>query len=165
VVLLLVAGGIATWLWVLTHWFVGVATADAGDRVAVYRGFNTALLGLDLYRVDDVTDIDLDDLSSYDRNSVRQGIEADDADDAQRIVDDLHDATLPPCETKPSTPSADAPPSTETSLSPIPDGDLPSPDTGALPTQAGPGSSTEAAPSSGTPTSSPEPGVDCREAE
>ncbi|WP_369257346.1 PP2C family protein-serine/threonine phosphatase [Geodermatophilus amargosae] len=165
VVLLLLVGGIATWLWVLTHWFVGVAAADDGDRVAVYRGFNTDLLGLDLYRVDDVTDIHLDDLSSYDQNSVRQGIDAGDAGDAQRIVDDLHDATLPACDTKPSTPPADAPPSAGTSLPPLPDGGLPSPDTGALPTAPGPGSSTEAAPTSGTPASSPEPGVDCREAE
>jgi protein phosphatase len=165
-VLLLLAGGIATWLWVLTHWFVGVAAAtDGGDRVGVYRGFNTELLGLDLYRVDDVTDIALDDLSSYDRNSVRQGIEADDAADAQRIVDDLHDTTLPPCETKPSTPSDDAPPSAETSLPPLPDGGLPSPDTGVVPPDAGTDSSTEAAPTSASPTSSPEPGVDCREAE
>ncbi|MGY1735976.1 PP2C family protein-serine/threonine phosphatase [Geodermatophilus sp. SYSU D00684] len=164
-VLVLAAGAIATWLWVLTHWFVGVAAADGGERVAVYRGFDTALLGLDLYRVDDVTDIALDDLSSYDQNSVRQGIEASDADDAQRIVGDLHDATLPPCDAEPPTPSDDAPPSAEASLSPLPDGALPSPDAGALPSGSATGSSTEAAPTSGSPSSSPEPGVDCREAE
>jgi protein phosphatase len=142
-VLLLVGAGIATWLWVLTHWFVGVAAADGGDHVAVYRGFNADLLGLDLYRVDDVTDIPLDDLTSYDRNSVRQGIDAGDADDAQRIVDDLHAAAVPECE---RGGSGEATPS-----------DAPSIDTDAGPT----GISTSA----GASTPSPEPGEPCREAE
>jgi protein phosphatase len=140
-VLLLVGAGIATWLWVLTHWFVGVAAAaDGSDRVAVFRGFNTDLLGLDLYRVDEVTDIPLDDLSSYDRNNVRDGVEASGADDAQRIVDDLHEAAMPEC------PAGTA-------------GERPS---GSTSTEAGrTGISTSASPS----TTSPEPGVGCREAE
>jgi protein phosphatase len=163
-VLVLVAGGIATWLWVLTHWFVGVAAADGGDRVAVFRGFNTDLLGLDLYRVDDVTDIALADLSSYDQNNVRHGIDADDADDAQRIVADLHAAAIPECppaSTSTSTSTSAAPssePTAEPSL-PAPDGAAPAPET-----QAAPAPST-AATTSSTPTETPEPGVGCREAE
>ncbi|MBM7806631.1 protein phosphatase [Geodermatophilus bullaregiensis] len=164
-VLVLVAGGIATWLWVLTHWFVGVAAADGADRVAVFRGFNTDLLGLDLYRLDDVTDIALDDLSSYDQNNVRQGIDADDADDAQRIVADLHVAALPVCpsEAASATPATSAPaaPSTEPPAEPalpVPDGGAPAPET-----QAAPAPTTTT--TSSTPTEAPEPGVDCREAE
>jgi protein phosphatase len=157
-VLVLVGVGIATWLWVLTHWFVGVAAAtDGSDRVAVFRGFNTDLLGLDLYRVDDVTDVPLDDLSSYDQNNVRDGIEASGASDAQRIVDDLHQSTLPECEDaagdeRPTDGSAA--PSLSPSLTPLPsEGGLPAP-----------GSAT-ASPTAGSATESPEPGVGCREAE
>jgi protein phosphatase len=147
-VLVLVGAGIAAWLWVLTHWFVGVAAADGGDHVAVYRGFNADLLGLDLYRIDAVTGIPLDDLTSYDQNSVRQGIEAGDADDAQRIVDDLQAAAVPECGRGGSgqaTPS-EAPP---------------------IATDAGPtGLSTSAGASTpGSPTAAPAPGEPCREAE
>ncbi|MEX5721659.1 PP2C family protein-serine/threonine phosphatase [Geodermatophilus maliterrae] len=163
-VLVLVAGGIATWLWVLTHWFVGVAAADDGDRVAVFRGFNTDLLGLDLYRVDDVTDIALADLSSYQQNNVRQGIDADDADDAQRIVDDLHLAALPVCP-RPAPSTSSASPSAAPSSEPTAEPSLPLPDGGgpAPETQAAPAPTTTA--TSSTPTEGPEPGVDCREAE
>jgi protein phosphatase len=147
-VLVLVGAGIATWLWVLTHWFVGVAAADGTDHVAVYRGFNADLLGLDLYRVDDVTDLPLDDLTSYDQNSVRQGIEAGDADDAQRIVDDLHAAAVPECERGGSGGAAS---------SQAPESAAPSLDTDAGPT----GISTSA----GASSPSPEPGEPCREAE
>ncbi|MGY1697899.1 MULTISPECIES: PP2C family protein-serine/threonine phosphatase [unclassified Geodermatophilus] len=173
-VLLLVGAGIATWLWVLTHWFVGTAAAaDGSDRVAVFRGFNTDLLGLDLYRVDEVTDIPLDDLTSYDRNSVRQGIEASGADDAQRIVDDLHEAAIPVCETDPASSSAPASSSTPASSSAAPsDGALPTAlpplPTEGLPAPGAPDSPTSASPStlSTSPSSTgPEPGVDCREAE
>jgi protein phosphatase len=162
-VLVLVAGGIATWLWVLTHWFVGVAAADGDDRVAVFRGFDTELLGMDLYRVDDVTDIALDDLSSYDQNNVRRGIDAGDADDAQRIVDDLHAAALPECPSPSAepTPQPSPEPTPEPSL-PAPDGAAPAPETGAAPA---PTTTTTATTTSSTPTTAPEPGVGCREAE
>jgi protein phosphatase len=162
-VLVLVAGGIATWLWVLTHWFVGVAAADGDDRVAVFRGFDTELLGMDLYRVDDVTDIALDDLSSYDQNNVRRGIDAGDADDAQRIVDDLHAAALPECPSPSAepTPQSSPEPTPEPSL-PAPDGAAPAPETGAAPA---PTTTTTATTTSSTPTTAPEPGVGCREAE
>jgi protein phosphatase len=166
-VLVLVGAGIATWLWVLTHWFVGVAAAtDGSDRVAVFRGFDTALLGLDLHRVDDVTDIPLDDLSSYDRNNVRDGIEASSASDARRIVDDLHQSTLPECEDtagdeRPSDGSAT--PSLSPSLTPLPpDGALPAPGSATASSTAGATASPTAA---GSATESPEPGVGCREAE
>ncbi|MGX5656958.1 PP2C family protein-serine/threonine phosphatase [Geodermatophilus nigrescens] len=161
-VLLLVGAGIATWLWVLTHWFVGVAAADGTDHVAVYRGFNTELLGLDLFRVDDVTGIPLEDLSSYQQNSVRQGIEASGSDDARRIVDDLQQGTLPEC------PADDEDrPATDASASSSAVVPTPQPTDGApAPVPSAPGSSSSASPSAtGSSTAAPEPGVDCREAE
>ncbi|SFP68184.1 protein phosphatase [Geodermatophilus dictyosporus] len=161
-VLVLVAGGIATWLWVLTHWFVGVEAADGGDRVAVFRGFYTAPLGLELYRVDDVTDIALDDLSSYDQNSVRRGIEADGADDAQRIVDELRTMALPACPS-PAAGSSAAPTSEPLPLPEAAPGTGAAPSPEATPTTAPP--TTTATTTSSAPTTTPEPGVDCREAE
>jgi len=161
-VLLLVGVGIATWLWVLTHWFVGVAAAEGTDHVAVYRGFNADLLGLDLYRVDDVTDLPLDDLTSYDQNSVRQGIDAGDADDARRIVDDLQAAAVPECETGSGRATSSASPSSA----------APSIETGAgrtgISTSAGStaaGSSAADSSTADSSTAGSEPGEPCREAE
>ncbi|MGY1653696.1 PP2C family protein-serine/threonine phosphatase [Geodermatophilus sp. SYSU D01119] len=174
-VLLLVGAGIATWLWVLTHWFVGVAAADGTDHVAVYRGFNTELLGLDLFRVDDVTGIQLEDLSSYQQNSVRQGIEASGADDAQRIVDDLRQAALPECPADDDRPSAgaSASPSDVVPTAQPPDGatvpggatDTPAPSSPSSASSPTAGSSTAGSSTAGSSTAGPEPGVDCREAE
>ncbi|SHH07973.1 PP2C family protein-serine/threonine phosphatase [Geodermatophilus nigrescens] len=171
-VLLLVGAGIATWLWVLTHWFVGVAAADGTDHVAVYRGFNTELLGLDLFRVDDVTGIPLEDLSSYQQNSVRQGIEASGSDDARRIVDDLQQASLPECPADDDRPSAGAsaspsdPPS-EVVPTAQPGGatDTPTPGSPSSASPSATGSASASSSTAGSSTAGPEPGVDCREAE
>ncbi|MGY1716683.1 PP2C family protein-serine/threonine phosphatase [Geodermatophilus sp. SYSU D01106] len=171
-VLLLVGAGIATWLWVLTHWFVGVAAADGTDHVAVYRGFNTELLGLDLFRVDDVTGIPLEDLSSYQQNSVRQGIEASGSDDARRIVDDLQQASLPECPADDDRPSAGAsaspsgPPS-EVVPTAQPGGatDTPAPGSPSSASPSATGSASASSSTAGSSTAGPEPGVDCREAE
>ena len=97
----------------------------------------------------------LSDLTQAARNRVRNGITADDASDADRILDRLRDQRLPLCRTTPSTPSPSAsatpaPPTDEVAPAtepPAPDGSSPSPTT-----------STRTTPS-------PEPGVDCREAD
>jgi serine/threonine protein phosphatase PrpC len=151
----LVAGAIGTYSWALGHWFVSVDGTGEDEQVAIFRGLDVSVVGFDLYELEEDTGMPLSDLTQAARNRVRNGITADDASDADRILDRLRDQRLPLCRTTPSTPSpsASATPAPPTDAvapatePPAPDGSSPSPTT-----------STRTTPS-------PEPGVDCREAD
>jgi len=151
----LVAGAIGTYSWALGHWFVSVDGTGEDEQVAIFRGLDVSVVGFDLYELEEDTGMPLSDLTRAARNRVRNGITADDASDADRILDRLRDQRLPLCRTTPSTPSPSAsatpaPPTDEVAPAtepPAPDGSSPSPTT-----------STRTTPS-------PEPGVDCREAD
>jgi len=151
----LVAGAIGTYSWALGHWFVSVDGTGEDEQVAIFRGLDVSVVGFDLYELEEDTGMPLSDLTQAARNRVRNGITADDASDADRILDRLRDQRLPLCRTTPSTPSPSAsatpaPPTDEVAPAtepPAPDGSSPSPTT-----------STRTTPS-------PEPGVDCREAD
>src|SRR4051795_10180974 len=78
VLVLLVAGGIATYSWALGHWFVGVHDTGETEEVAIFRGLDASVLGLDLYRFDHPTDLAVDDLNPAARTRVRNGIAASD---------------------------------------------------------------------------------------
>ncbi|MGY1753933.1 PP2C family protein-serine/threonine phosphatase [Blastococcus sp. SYSU D01042] len=173
---LLVAGAIGTYVWALQHWFVGVDEADGHQQVAVFRGLDVSLLGLDLYRVDQDADLPVTDLTPAARNRVQGGITADDAADADRIVSALRDQRLPACrtaeeeaaeeaaptETAPSatTPPADPAAPTDGAAPPVP-GTTPAPEPTPAPA---PETSADAGTTAAT-TPSSRPGVDCREAE
>ncbi len=160
-VVLLGAAAVGAYLWVLSNWFVGVQASDAGERVTVFRGLDTSLLGVDLNQVSDVTDLPVADLTPAAASKVQRGIDATDAEHAERIVSTLRGQRLPLCpavEDDPA-PSAAAPvPTLPTSPPPAPDGAAP---TDAAPTDAAP---TTPAPTSQRATATLEPGVDCREA-
>ncbi|MGK5113513.1 MULTISPECIES: PP2C family protein-serine/threonine phosphatase [unclassified Geodermatophilus] len=161
-VLLVAAAAVGAYLWLLSNWFVGVQAADDGERVTVFRGLDTSLLGVDLNQVDDVTDLAVSDLTQADASKVRRGIEADDADHADRIVAMLRDQRLPVCpdaEEAGSAVSASPSPSA-TQPVPAPDGQVPQ---GVTPTT--PAEPTAAEPTAERTTQTPEPGVDCREVE
>ena len=151
----LVAGAIGTYSWALGHWFVSVDGTGEDEQVAIFRGLDVSVVSFDLYELEEDTGMPLSDLTQAARNRVRNGITADDASDADRILDRLRDQRLPLCRTTPSTPSPSAsatpaPPTDEVAPAtepPAPDGSSPSPTT-----------STRTTPS-------PEPGVDCREAD
>ena len=151
----LVAGAIGTYSWALGHWFVSVDGTGEDEQVAIFRGLDVSVVSFDLYELEEDTGMPLSDLTRAARNRVRNGITADDASDADRILDRLRDQRLPLCRTTPSTPSPSAsatpaPPTDEVAPAtepPAPDGSSPSPTT-----------STRTTPS-------PEPGVDCREAD
>jgi protein phosphatase len=154
----LVAGAIGTYSWALGHWFVGVNGTGAEEQVAVFRGLNVSVVGFDLYELDRDAGLPLTDLTKAARNRVRHGITADDAGDADRILAALRDQRLPLCRTATPTPS---PPASET---PVPT----TPPAGEVvpTTEPPPADGTSAAPSTSTrTTTSPEPGVDCREAD
>jgi PPM family protein phosphatase len=178
----LVAGAIGTYVWALQHWFVGVDEQEGRQQVAVFRGLDVSLLGLDLYRLDQDAELPVTDLTPAARNRVQGGITADDAADADRIVSALRDQRLPACRTAEEEAAEEAAPTTapapETTVAP-PDGAVPTvpgevppapaPEATAAPapTPAAP-TTPESTPDAGTSaatTPSSRPGVDCREAE
>jgi hypothetical protein len=155
----LVAGAVGTYSWALGHWFVGVDGGGDAEQVAIFRGLNVSVVGFDLYELDQDTGLPLADLTQAARNRVRNGITADDASHADRILEALRDQRLEPCRTAATVPS----PSPSPSEIPAP----PTPPAGEVaPTTEPPapdGSSTP--PSTSSRTTTPEPGVDCREAD
>jgi len=142
----LVAGAIGTYVWALQHWFVGVDDEQGQEQVAVFRGLDVSLLGLDLFRVDRDADLPVTDLTAAARNRVQGGITADDADHAARIVSALRDQRLEPCAAAEDEEPAGDDAGTSTTPPSTPESSA--------------GTSTSAA-----TTSSSRPGVDCREAE
>ncbi|SDF97983.1 protein phosphatase [Blastococcus aurantiacus] len=158
----LVAGSIGTYVWALQHWFVGVDEEQGQEQVAVFRGLDVSLLGLDLFRVDRDADLPVTDLTPAARNRVEGGITADDSEHAARIVSALRDQRLEPCPAaEDEEPADDAEPTPTPTPAPVP-GALPSAPATAEPStpESSAGTSTSAA-----TTSSSRPGVDCREAE
>ncbi|WP_205473046.1 PP2C family serine/threonine-protein phosphatase [Nocardioides sp. SYSU D00038] len=73
------------WTWSQQQYFVGVD----GDRVAIFRGLNASLPGVDLHSEWATTNVELGRLSEFEADRVREGIDASSRDDAERIVEDL----------------------------------------------------------------------------
>src|SRR3954470_9639139 len=79
-------------------------TGNGSDaHVAVFRGLHTSPFGIDLYRLDESTDLPVTDLPPAYRTRVRDGIEAESADDAERILAVLSAHRLPLCPTPGAT--------------------------------------------------------------
>jgi protein phosphatase len=86
VILLLVAAGVAaTYVYVRNQYYVAVADGSP-ETVGVYRGVSGSVLGIDLSSLDVRTDLPISEIPDARRPSVLDGIEADGADDARRIV-------------------------------------------------------------------------------
>jgi protein phosphatase len=157
VVLSLAAGGV--WAYVMSQYFVGVLTGDGdSEQVAIFRGVNAELVGVDFFRLHEETGIAVADLNATARSSVMDGIPAADLAAAQGILDNLRDARLPVCEPSPTrstqpaeTASTPAGPTTQ------PPVDLPPA------SQTGPGVSTSTT-SATTETQGTGTDVNCREA-
>lgn len=80
---LLAGGGYVGWRWTQEQYYVG---AD-GDGVAVYRGLNQSLVGLDLSSVyEQHSDIELKFLPTYQQNQVTKTIQAKSLADARDQV-------------------------------------------------------------------------------
>jgi PPM family protein phosphatase len=162
----LAAAAIGGYLFVMGHWFVGVAETADGNEVAVFQGLDASIVGVDLFRLDEATGLATTDLTQAARSRVTGGITASDRDDAQRILTNLRGRRLPLCRTTPSTASS-------TSSAPVPS---PTPEptppvdpavSAAPPTPTlapSPATTTSSATSTG-PSRSGTPGVDCREAD
>jgi serine/threonine protein phosphatase PrpC len=85
VVGLLWVAGAAAWSWSQDQYFVG----EYDDKVAIYRGVNADLLGIDLSSPYEVTDIEMTSLSEYDRGQVAEGIGGGNLGTARDTVDNL----------------------------------------------------------------------------
>ncbi len=84
--LVLLAGSVVGFVfWSRQQYYVGAA----GDQVAVYRGLNQNVGGLELSSLHQRVDIELEQLPGVDRARVSQTITADNLGDAHRIVERL----------------------------------------------------------------------------
>lgn len=172
----LVAGAIGTYVWTLQHWFVGVDDEPEQSQVAVFRGLDVSLLGMDLFRLDHGADLPVADLTPAARNRVQGGITADDAEHAERIVAALRDQRLPVCPNPddeaveetlpPATPTDPAVPPAPLPGAPDPGAPVPgAPGTEVVPGAEGTAPEDPAAGTTAATTPSSRPGVDCREEE
>lgn len=98
---LLVLAGTAAYSWTQTQYYVA---ADGGN-VAIYRGVDADLPGIDLSGLHETSQITLASLPEYRAAQVRDGISAEDLDDARKIVRHIGDLARP-CPTPEPTPSA-----------------------------------------------------------
>lgn len=75
--------GAAAWSWSQQQFYV----AEHDGRVAVFRGLDASIGGLDLNSTYEVSNVELDKLSAFDADEVRGGIPADDLEDARLTID------------------------------------------------------------------------------
>jgi serine/threonine protein phosphatase PrpC len=89
VIAAILAAVVGTYQWTQSQFFVG---ADSGN-VAIFRGVQQDIGPISLSEVYRTTSIALDDLSNYSRTTVENVIPAKNLDDAERIVNQLSDAS------------------------------------------------------------------------
>ncbi|QWC86358.1 protein phosphatase 2C domain-containing protein [Nocardioidaceae bacterium] len=77
--------GYAAWSWSQQQYYVSLD----GERVAIFRGVDADLPGLELNRVAETTDLASDSLPGYSLAELDGAIPAEDLDDARAIVDRL----------------------------------------------------------------------------
>ena len=75
----------AAWSWSQQQFYVG----EADGTVVVYRGVNASLPGVDLSEPYETTNVELDQLCSFDAQEVTDGIDAGSLQDARDAVDRL----------------------------------------------------------------------------
>ena len=78
----------AGYSWTQTRYYVGTDE----NTVVIYRGIQQSIGPLSLSTVYEDTDVELAELSEFDRQTVEATISASSLDDAQRIVDRLRPA-------------------------------------------------------------------------
>ena len=73
----------AGWSWSQQQFYVG----EQDGNVVIFRGIDADLPGISLSHAYEESDVSLDRLSDIDAETVREGIDADDLDDARSTVD------------------------------------------------------------------------------
>lgn len=75
------------YLWSQQQYYV----ANDGPQVAIFRGVQMDLPGIELSKPYEVDDLKVDDLPPFNQRQVEDGIVADDLEDARRIVENLNE--------------------------------------------------------------------------
>ncbi len=75
----------AAWSWSQEQYFVG----EDGGTVVIYRGLNADLPGIELSSPYETTNVEIDRLSDFDADKVREGIDAGSLADARNTVENL----------------------------------------------------------------------------
>jgi len=83
-VVLIVVAVLGT-LWWRSQWYVGVDTG----RVTVFQGVPGTIIGIPMQSPQEVTEVEVTDLPTFDAEVVTRGIVADSQSDAERIADEL----------------------------------------------------------------------------
>jgi protein phosphatase len=73
----------AGWSWSQQQFYV----AEQDGKVTIFRGIDADLPGISLSHAYEITDVELDRLGDIEAETVREGIPADDLDDARQTVD------------------------------------------------------------------------------
>ncbi len=156
ILVLLAAAVVGTYIWTQTQYFVG----RKGSLVAVFRGVNTSVGPMHIYRVVERSSLHVTDLTQAARDQVESGITASSRDDADAIIRRLRGRQLPVCQPAgQSSGSTTAPPTTTPTTRAT---------TAKTTPRTGPATGTSSAGTASagttpnTPTSTPQPGVDCR---
>jgi PPM family protein phosphatase len=79
---LLIGGGAWAYGWTQDQYYV----SSDGEQVAIYQGIQADLPGVDLHHVYEMQDLTLDELPSYERSQVIEGLSAESLGDAHAIV-------------------------------------------------------------------------------
>jgi serine/threonine protein phosphatase PrpC len=111
--LVLVGAGTAAYSWTQKQYFVAVD----GDSVAIYKGIQANLPGVDLSHLHETSEITLAALPDYRAAQVREGISAENLSEARKIVANIGDLARP-CPPPEPSPSPSTSPSPRESASP-----------------------------------------------
>ncbi|MBY9074212.1 protein phosphatase 2C domain-containing protein [Nocardioides sp. WL0053] len=104
---LLSFGSMAAYGWTQKQYYVAVSDS----KVAIFRGIQADLPGLTLSRLHSTSRVTLESLPEYRAEQVRDGISADDLDDARRIVANINElARVCPTPSPSPSPSPSAEP-------------------------------------------------------
>jgi protein phosphatase len=87
VVGILWVGLAAAWSWSQAQYYVG----ESDGAVTIYRGLNADLPGIDLSTPYETTDVEVDRLSDFDADKVREGIDSGSLSSARTTVENLAD--------------------------------------------------------------------------
>lgn len=71
------------WSWSQNQFYVG----EEDGKMAIFRGLNAQIPGIEISHPYEISDVDLDNLSEIDADTVIGGIEANDLDDARATVE------------------------------------------------------------------------------
>jgi len=104
---LLALAATAAYSWTQDQYYV----ADDGEKVAIFQGIQADLPGMTLSERYETSDITLASLPDYRAAQVRDGISADDLDDARGILSRIGDLARP-CPTPEPSPTASPSPTT-----------------------------------------------------